>query len=160
MRILAAFDKCKDSLSAEVLCNLARERIKVLSGHFSPVPASNGWGRRFCLDSDPAQGGKHRTVKTLDALGRERTVRLGLLAIESLSKDIVDLLRLPSKGKIALIEMASVVGLADLKTEEEILGKQLRSVSGNASRSTANGVFARACSESGEIRPMTWEWGP
>ena len=51
-------------------------------------------------------------------MGRERTVRIGLLAIESLNKEVVDLLRLPSKGKIALIEMASVVGLADLKTEE------------------------------------------
>ena len=98
-------------------------------------------------------------MKALDALGRERTVRLGLLAIESLSKDIVDLLRLPSKGKIALIEMASVVGLADLKTEERNLENNW-SVSGNARASAANGVFAQSRSESGEVRPMTWEWGP
>ena len=119
MRILAAFDKCKDSFSAEDLCNLARERIKRFSRGVSVrcLPQTDG-GEGFVSILTLPKGGNLRTVKAHDALGRERTVRIGLLAVESLNKEVVDLLRLPSKGKIALIEMASVVGLADLKTEE------------------------------------------
>ncbi len=119
MRILVAFDKCKDSFSAEDLCNLARERIKRFSRDVSVrcLPQTDG-GEGFVSILTLPKGGNLRTVKAHDALGRERTVRIGLLAVESLNKEVVDLLRLPSKGKIALIEMASVVGLADLKTEE------------------------------------------
>ena len=119
MRILAAFDKCKDSLSAEDLCKLARERIIKYSQNISvrTLPQTDG-GEGFVSILTLAKGGKLQTSEALDALGRNRSVRLGILDIENLNKEVVDLLRLPSKGKIALIEMASVVGLADLKLEE------------------------------------------
>jgi len=119
MRILAAFDKCKDSFSAEDLCALVRERINKRSHDVSvrSLPQTDG-GEGFVSILTLAKGGELRTVEALDSLGRNRPVPIGLLPIEGLSEEVIDLLRLPPKGKIALIEMASVVGLADLKTEE------------------------------------------
>jgi glycerate kinase len=119
MRILAAFDKCKDSLSAEDLCTLVCKRIKKHSQDISvrSLPQTDG-GEGFASILTLAKGGDMRTVQALDSLGRDRAVRLGLLDIESLSEEVISLLSLPAKGKIALIEMASVAGLAELKVAE------------------------------------------
>ena len=119
MRILAAFDKCKDSFSAEDLCALVRKRINKRSQDISVrcLPQTDG-GEGFVSILTLAKGGELRTVEALDSLGRNRPVSIGLLAIEGLSEEVIGLLRLPPKGKIALIEMASIVGLADLKAEE------------------------------------------
>ena len=128
---------CVTSLARESKGSLRDVSVRCL-------PQTDG-GEGFVSILTLPKGGNLRTVKAHDALGRERTVRIGLLAVESLNKEVVDLLRLPSKGKIALIEMASVVGLADLKTEERNPWKPLRLESGNACASAANGVFAQFC---------------
>jgi glycerate 2-kinase len=118
MRVLAAFDKCKGSLSAEDMCTLVSERLKMhLDASVRSLPQTDG-GEGFVSILTEAKAGEMRTVESLDSLGRKRLVQIGLLDSKSLSKEVTDLLHLPTEGKVALIEMASIVGLADLKNEE------------------------------------------
>jgi len=119
MRILAAFDKCKGSLSAEDMCALVHERVKKHCPDVSvnSLPQTDG-GEGFVSILTLAKGGEMRSFEVLDSLGRNRLVQIGLLDIKNLSAEVTELLGLPEKGKVALIEMASVVGLADLKKEE------------------------------------------
>ena len=119
MRILAAFDKCKDSLSADDLCSLAEERIKsrVPEVTVRKIPQTDG-GEGFASILTRSGSGEMRTVRVLDSLGRSREIEVGLLDAASLSQEVRDFLCLGDSGRIVLIEMASIVGLADLQPRE------------------------------------------
>jgi glycerate 2-kinase len=118
MRILAAFDKCKGSLSAEEMCALVSERLKMHTDtSVRSLPQTDG-GEGFVSILTEAKGGEIRTLEASDSLGRKRLVQIGLIESKNLSKEVTDLLHLPVIGKVALVEMASIVGLADLNNEE------------------------------------------
>lgn len=119
MRILAAFDKCKDSLSADDLCSLAEERIKsrVREVTLRKIPQTDG-GEGFASILTRSASGEMRTVRVLDSLGRSKEIEVGLLDAASLSQEVRDFLCLGDSGRIVLIEMASIVGLADLQPRE------------------------------------------
>jgi glycerate 2-kinase len=119
MRILAAFDKCKDSLSADDLCSLAKRRIegKYREASVEKIPQTDG-GEGFASILTRAMSGEMRPVRVSDSLGRPCEIQVGYLEVEKLSDEMVAFLSLPKSGTIALVEMASAVGLADLEDGE------------------------------------------
>ena len=119
MRILAAFDKCKDSLNADELCSLSRSRIeaKFPDATVREIPQTDG-GEGFASILTRSREGRMRPVRVSDSLGRPHEVEIGVLEISSLGSGVIDFLGLPQSGTIALVEMASSVGLSDLRQEE------------------------------------------
>ena len=119
MRILAAFDKCKDSLSAREICSLAKHVIFTRSclDQVQTIPLTDG-GEGFAELLTLAKGGTFHPVSVKDSLGRDKEVKIGLILIENLNDDLLKFMNLNIQGKMAVIEMASVVGLCNL-TEGE-----------------------------------------
>jgi glycerate kinase len=119
MRILAAFDKCKDSLSADDLCSLAKGRIEGRYREVSveTIPQTDG-GEGFASILTCSKAGEMRSVSVSDSLGRPCEIQVGFLEIEKLNEEVTAFLSLPKSGTIALVEMASIVGLADLEAEQ------------------------------------------
>ena len=115
MRVLAAFDKFKDSFSAEQACSL----VESTAGEFSPnvevvsCPLTDG-GEGFVDILTSKCRGDLIEVKARDSLGRPREAVVGMVPIDQLSNEVRSLLGLPESGKLAIIEMASVCGLGDL----------------------------------------------
>ena len=119
MRVLAAFDKCKDSLCADDLCSLAKARIE---GRYQGVsvevmPQTDG-GEGFSSILTRSREGELRCVRAADSLGRICEVRVGFLETGRLSEEVLALLSLPESGSIALVEMAEVAGLKALDPKE------------------------------------------
>ena len=115
MRVLAAFDKFKDSFSAEQACSL----VESTAGEFSPnvevvsCPLTDG-GEGFVDILISKCRGDLIEVKARDSLGRPREAAVGMVPIDQLSNEVRSLLGLPESGKLAIIEMASICGLGDL----------------------------------------------
>ena len=117
-KVLAAFDKCKDSLTAGESCEIAKDIFEEMSFVVDTVPLSDG-GEGFVEILTQQASGELIFVKASDALGKVKDVSVGLCELENLPVATKEFLNLtPTKGKIAIIEMASVVGLADLRFEE------------------------------------------
>lgn len=119
MRILAAFDKCKDSLTAREICSLAKQTILEVSPSTSvdTLPITDG-GEGFAEFLTDYKDGKFHDFWVKDSIGEEKKVVIGIIDPTSLDSAFFRLLGLPINEKIAVIEMSSVVGLSDLKTEE------------------------------------------
>ena len=69
MRILAAFDKCKDSLNADELCSLCRSRIeaKFPAATVREIPQTDG-GEGFASILTRSREGRMRLVRGSDSL--------------------------------------------------------------------------------------------
>ncbi len=112
---LVAFDKCKGSLSATELCNLSE---KILSKRFkgsktTKIPLTDG-GEGFSQILTESVTGNLLEYDVKDSLGGERNITLGVCEIQDLNLQVARLLKLPEKGKLAIVEMAQAAGLADL----------------------------------------------
>ncbi len=119
MRVLLAFDKCKGSLTAEQMCSLARSSL-VSQGKdfiFASVPLTDG-GEGFSSILTTGADGEHRQFEVRDSLARTKTAGFGLCQADRLTPKALDFLGLSGSEKLAIVEMASVVGLADLKEGE------------------------------------------
>ena len=115
-QILAAFDKCKDSLAARELCMLAKKTLE--QGYLvDMVPLTDG-GEGFVEILTTQAGGEFIPLHASDSLGRKKDLVIGLCELEKLPRMVKDFLSLPDQGRIVILEMASVVGLADLKRKE------------------------------------------
>jgi glycerate kinase len=114
MRVLIAFDKFKDSMTAEEACDRASEAIRErypgwLIDRAPLTDGGDGFGR-ILTDS---VGGETRKVAALGPLMEEREANYGLTDISTLPAAARDLLvGLPDAGRLALVEMASINGLA------------------------------------------------
>ncbi len=120
MRILAAFDKCKGSLSAREICCLAEEVIlsaKNLS-HVQTIPLTDG-GEGFVELLTSSKQGKFHSVSAKDSLGRNKKVKIGLISAKDLSVDLLKFANLKIEGEMAIVEMSSIAGLCDLKENEK-----------------------------------------
>jgi len=119
MRVLAAFDKCKDSLSAREICSLAKETIqnRSLEDQVSVVPLTDG-GEGFTDLLTSAKGGLFHSVFAKDSLGRTKEVKVGIISSDDVDPALQEFINLPCPGKIAVIEMSSIAGLADLMNDE------------------------------------------
>lgn len=119
MRILAAFDKCKGSLSAREICSLAKDVISSRSSldHVQTMPLTDG-GEGFADLLTNAKDGSFQSVFAKDSLGREKEVKFGIISSADVESDLQEFINLPCPGNIAVIEMSSIAGLADLMEEE------------------------------------------
>jgi glycerate kinase len=119
MRVLLAFDKCKGSLTAEQMCSLARSSLVSQSKDFisASVPLTDG-GEGFSSILTTGADGEHRQFEVRDSLARTKTVGFGLCQADRLTPKALEFLGLSGLEKLAIVEMASVVGLADLKEGE------------------------------------------
>ena len=123
MHILAAFDKCKDSLSAREICSLAKEVVLDLSysEQITTIPLTDG-GEGFSELLTEAKNGQFHRVEAKDSLGREKAVDIGVINSNELNADLLNFVNLSGKGKMAVIEMSSIASLADLEKKTGILG--------------------------------------
>ena len=119
MRILSAFDKFKDSFSAQDACALVKEVASDVSSRLEVIscPLTDG-GEGFVEILTPKYEGEIIKVPARDSIGREKIVEIGMVSIERLSSSVRTLLDLPPNGKLAVLEMASVCGLSDLLPEQ------------------------------------------
>jgi glycerate kinase len=119
MRILAAFDKCKGSLSAREICSLAKDVISSRSSLDSvqTMPLTDG-GEGFADLLTNAKDGSFQSVFAKDSLGREKEVKFGIISSADVESDLQEFINLPCPGNIAVIEMSSIAGLADLMVQE------------------------------------------
>ena len=119
MRILSAFDKFKDSFSAQDACALVKEVASDVSSGLEVIscPLTDG-GEGFVEILTPKYEGEIIKVRAKDSIGEEKIVEIGMVFIESLNASVRTLLDLPTSGKLAVLEMASVCGLSDLQPEQ------------------------------------------
>ena len=115
MRILAAFDKFKDSFSAQTACSLAQEvaEERISNCEIVACPLTDG-GEGFVEVLSQKYNAKLTSFEARDSLGILRKVKIGIVSITDLTSDLRSFLTLPPKGKLAIVEMASVCGLSDL----------------------------------------------
>jgi glycerate kinase len=116
MRILAAFDKFKDSFTAQTACSLAQEvtEERISNCEVVACPLTDG-GDGFVEVLSQKYNTKLRGFEVRDSLGTLRKVKIGIVSITDLTSDLRSFLTLPPKGKLAIVEMASVCGLSDLE---------------------------------------------
>ena len=109
MRILAAFDKCKGSLSAREICSLAKDVISSRSSLDSvqTMPLTDG-GEGFADLLTNAKDGSFQSVFAKDSLGREKEVKFGIIPSADVEPDLQEFINLPCPGNIAVIEMSSI----------------------------------------------------
>ena len=119
MHILAAFDKCKDSLSAREICALAQKVVSTESSDHSIqcIPLTDG-GEGFSELLTHAKNGNYHSIYAQDSLGEEKEVKIGIVPSDQLEPSLHEFTDLPNQGNWAIIEMSSIVGLADLALEK------------------------------------------
>jgi glycerate kinase len=119
VRVLAAFDKCKDSLTAGEICALAKKTIQEISSTIDvqEVPITDG-GEGFAELLTKCKSGDFHLTLVKDSLGREVEVPIGLIPASNVDADLLTFMNLPKSGKLAVVEMSSAAGLSDLKMEE------------------------------------------
>ena len=79
MRILAAFDKCKDSLSAREICALAQKVVSTqpISHEIECSPLTDG-GEGFAQLLTEQKSGSYHSILASDSIGEEKEVRMEL----------------------------------------------------------------------------------
>jgi glycerate kinase len=121
MRVLIAFDKFKDALSAEEACEVvARSFRKIRSApDLDLCPLSDG-GEGFSRILTQAAGGTLYRHGVMGPLGKNVEGEFGLVSAKGLAPVVRSRLRIPPgrEGVIGLVDMASASGLALLPPEE------------------------------------------
>ncbi len=119
MRIFAAFDKFKDSFSAQEASDILAQAAKEcsFSGEITSYALTDG-GEGFSKILAAGANGKINPVNARDSLGKTKVATFALVRIEKLRLEVRELLDLPLRGKLAILEMASVCGLSDLTADQ------------------------------------------
>lgn len=118
MKILAAFDKFKDSMTAATACEAAARGARAVYGTQVTVvqtPLTDG-GEGFCNILTYAAKGHIETHVVCGPLGADLEAPLGWCEIETLPAAVQRSLNL-NQGKIAIIEMAAAAGLEQVPAE-------------------------------------------
>lgn len=122
MNVLIAYDKFKDSLTAEEACDIT---ARILRGSHpgwtvETAPLTDG-GDGFCRILTTSRGGSLRSVTVLGPRFRETEALLGMVDLAALDPSLRQWLDVPAEGKIAIIEMAQASGLQMLAQNERDL---------------------------------------
>ena len=119
MRILAAFDKCKDSLSAREICALAQKVVskQPVTHEIECAPLTDG-GEGFAQLLTERKSGTYHSILASDSIGEEKEVRFGIVPFDELEPNLREFADLPDHGSYAVIEMSSISGLSDLPLEK------------------------------------------
>ncbi len=116
MRVLVAFDKFKDSLSAPEACRLAADTLRAAhpDWEIDSAPLADG-GDGFATILTEAIGGEMVTARVVGPLGEPRTAAFGLARWEQVPAAARERLALPAlrgTDTVAIVEMAAASGLA------------------------------------------------
>lgn len=132
MRVLLAFDKFKDSLTAREACDIAAHALRGRHPDwtFDRCPLADG-GEGFCEILTKAAGGYVIASTVMDPLGDPVQSQVGFVPVEKIPDRARAMLDLPATAPapgspqaqritpaVAVIEMASASGLALLEPEE------------------------------------------
>ncbi|MGJ8639873.1 MAG: glycerate kinase family protein [Opitutaceae bacterium] len=119
MHILAAFDKFKDSMTADAACQAAAAGAQTALGEeitITEAPLTDG-GEGFCSILTNSAGGHIERHLTSGPLGEEIHAPLGWVDTHKLSATTNELLPFTGR-KLAVIEMASVAGLEQVPNDQ------------------------------------------
>ena len=118
MKILAAFDKFKDSMTAVTACEAASVGVREALGASASItqaPLTDG-GEGFCSILTNAAGGYIESHAACGPLGADLDAPLGWVECSALPEAVQQTLKI-TQGKIAIIEMAAVAGLELVPSE-------------------------------------------
>lgn len=113
-RVLIAFDKFKDSLTAEEACAITSETLHATHPDWSldPSPLADG-GEGFASILTRATGGELRTVRVTGPRGAPISATFGLVRARQLPIGVASSLGLNAPDRtLAILDMASASGLA------------------------------------------------
>lgn len=157
MRVLAAFDKFKDALSARQACAAAAEALQ--GSHpgwrVEACPLTDG-GEGFAEILTAAAGGLGAEAEAEGPRGRAARASFGLVPLERIPPAARRLLGL-EEGPVAVVEMAAVSGLALLAPAERDpwhatsrgTGRMIRAAAAAGARAVLLGVGGSATSDLG-----------
>jgi|TARA_B110000438_G_scaffold240764_1_gene239578 glycerate kinase len=119
MRVLIAFDKFKDALTASEACEITRRAVeeRLPSADIEVAPLTDG-GEGFVEILTQLSGG---TIEELSVAGprfEQTDVIMGWAELAELPESVVAQLDVPQQGRLAIIEMAQASGLELLNPEE------------------------------------------
>jgi glycerate kinase len=120
MRVLLAFDKFKDSLTAPAACEIAAFALRRDHPDWTLdlCPLADG-GEGFCQILTAAAGGETRKYSVTAPRGGTVEAPIGFVPAKKIPRAALDLLQIGgSTGHIAVIEMAAASGLALLPAEQ------------------------------------------
>ncbi len=112
MRVLLAFDKFKDALTAKEACHIAMEVLSASQpeSELIQAPLTDG-GEGFARILAEAVAGEIEIVTVLDPLFAPIDAALGWIDLAAVPARARDLLGLPATGRLAIVEMAQASGL-------------------------------------------------
>jgi glycerate 2-kinase len=119
MRVLAAFDKFRDSISASEACDIAARAIGSARVEIDLCPLSDG-GEGFAEILTRAAGGSMESIRVTGPRGGEVSAGIGRVSLNGIPIDARHLLGdavSGREGSVAVIEMAASSGLALLAPE-------------------------------------------
>ncbi len=141
MRVLLAFDKFRNSMTAREACLAAARGIgSAHPGWVAEHALLSDGGDGFCDVLTTAAQGRVVRVPVRDPLLRETKASLGLVELARVPAAVRETYGLPESGTAAIVEMAAASGLAMLAEDE-------RDPFATSSRGT--GELVRAASERG-----------
>jgi glycerate 2-kinase len=115
VRVLLAFDKFKDSLTARQACDLAAQALQAErpDWQLDLCPLADG-GEGFAEILTQAAQGESRSYSVAGPRGHPLTASLGLVRLDQIPAAARSLLQLglPGSAQLALVEMAAASGLA------------------------------------------------
>lgn len=116
-RVLLAFDKFKDSISAQEACDAAAAALHAVRPEWTVThaPLADG-GEGFAEILTRSAGGRLISEQVTDPRGNSLRAEFGLVAVGAIPEAARNLLRNPTgaarPGEIAIVEMARASGLA------------------------------------------------
>ena len=116
MRVLATFDKFKDAISAQDACEIFASEIQDQSEgiHVIECPLTDGGEGFVCILSSSVPT-KLVDVSARNSFGDEIQAQIAIVSFRDLPEDTLSQLELFGEGNLAILEMASVCGLASIE---------------------------------------------
>jgi glycerate kinase len=161
MRVLVAFDKFRDSISAAEACAIAARAIaEARAGCEVDVAALSDGGEGFAEILTRASGGSETRHAVTGPRGEEVRAAVGLVSFDRIPKAARDRLgraAAGTEGSAAIIEMAAASGLAllapamrdPLRASSVGTGQLIRAAAGAGARAILLGVGGSATSDLG-----------
>jgi glycerate kinase len=159
MRVLAAFDKFRDSISASEACAIAARAIGPARGEVDLCPLSDG-GEGFTEILTRAGGGTTDNISISGPRGGEVVAAIGRVSLNSIHPGARALLNAAVqgiRGPVAVMDMAAASGLAllpaamrdPLRATSAGTGQLIRAAAGTGVGSILLGVGGSATSDMG-----------
>ncbi len=119
MRVLIAFDKFKDCMTAQRACSIAVRAVReaAADARIAEAPLTDG-GEGFCEILTKARGGELSTHRVHGPRFAPLDAVIGTVDLQRLDAGLREFLVVPDRGTLAIVEMAQASGLASLAGDE------------------------------------------